>query len=121
MSSSDNEILYTLGELDLLSKPPDSPRRLPSVPKERPSSRPLPPIPRALACKECMTVITSISLLLPLEAVSLILYCSPISVLICFSDTSRIKSIQGVLWEGISIHRNVRSTESYHNAESHQR
>ncbi|KAJ3814561.1 hypothetical protein EV368DRAFT_49956 [Lentinula lateritia] len=69
MSSSDNEILYTLGELDLLPKPPGSPRRLPSVPKERPSSRPLPPIPRALACKECMTVITSISLLLPLEAI----------------------------------------------------
>lgn len=56
----------------MLSKPasaPGSSRRLPSVPRERPSSRPLPPIPRALACKECMSVITSISLLLPLEAV----------------------------------------------------
>ncbi|KAF9071740.1 hypothetical protein BDP27DRAFT_1197273, partial [Rhodocollybia butyracea] len=51
-----------------------SPRRLPSVPVEKPSrtrptSRPLPPVPRSLACKQCMTVITSISLLLPLEAI----------------------------------------------------
>ncbi|KAF5393280.1 hypothetical protein D9757_000605 [Collybiopsis confluens] len=44
-------------------------RRLPSVPPERPTSRPLPPIPRALACRHCMTDITSISYLLPLEAI----------------------------------------------------
>jgi hypothetical protein len=66
LRTSDN----ALGELDL-QRPPSSPRRLPSVPSghTRPTSRPLPPIPRALACKQCMTAITSISSLLPLEAI----------------------------------------------------
>ncbi|KAJ3724521.1 hypothetical protein EV361DRAFT_624892 [Lentinula raphanica] len=69
MSASDSELLITLGDLELIPKSPGSPRRLPTLPKERPTSRPLPPIPRALACKRCMTTITSISLLLPLEAI----------------------------------------------------
>ncbi|KAF5370883.1 hypothetical protein D9758_002059 [Tetrapyrgos nigripes] len=63
-------------ELDFLATSTSAPRRLPSLPLERsPSSsrptstRPLPPIPRALACKKCKTTITSISLLLPLEAI----------------------------------------------------
>ncbi|ESK97175.1 yippee zinc-binding protein moh1 [Moniliophthora roreri MCA 2997] len=74
MSLSDIQKLAAAGELDFLSKPPStprSPRRLPSLPRERPVSvsRPLPPAPHSLACKKCRTNVTSISLLLPLEAI----------------------------------------------------
>lgn len=50
---------------------PPSRRRLPSLPRARPVSatRPLPPIPRPLWCKECRTCITSINHLLPLSAI----------------------------------------------------
>ncbi|KAK7472855.1 hypothetical protein VKT23_000963 [Stygiomarasmius scandens] len=61
-----------VGELDF-SKPPPTPRRLPSLPQSGPASRPrprpLPPIPRALACKKCQSLVTSVSLLLPLESI----------------------------------------------------
>ncbi|KAF9268890.1 hypothetical protein L218DRAFT_970140 [Marasmius fiardii PR-910] len=62
--------LTATGEPDFLSKPP-SPRRLPSLPRERPVSysRPLPPVPRTLSCKKCHSRVTSISFLLPLEAI----------------------------------------------------
>ncbi|KAJ6625619.1 hypothetical protein B0H10DRAFT_2002340 [Mycena sp. CBHHK59/15] len=45
------------------------PRRLPSVPRVRSLSRPLPPIPRPLACKQCKTCITSCNALLPPSAI----------------------------------------------------
>ncbi|KAF8070465.1 hypothetical protein FPV67DRAFT_1779822 [Lyophyllum atratum] len=42
------------------------PRRLPQVPRSaRPTSRPLPLVPRPLACKQCRTCITSSHVLLP--------------------------------------------------------
>jgi len=47
---------------------PQSPRRrLPTVPqaRARPLSRPLPPIPRPLSCKQCKTIITSYNAVLP--------------------------------------------------------
>ncbi|KAF9462406.1 hypothetical protein BDZ94DRAFT_1261292 [Collybia nuda] len=45
-------------------------RRLPIPPRPiRPNSRPLPKIPRALACKQCRTCITSSSALLPSSAI----------------------------------------------------
>ncbi|RDB25077.1 hypothetical protein Hypma_007908 [Hypsizygus marmoreus] len=48
------------------------PRRLPPVPvaprSARPTSRPLPQVPRALACKQCGTCITSTYVLLPTSA-----------------------------------------------------
>lgn len=48
------------------------PRRLPPVPRSaRPTSRPLPQVPRALACKQCRTCITSSKVLLPPTAVSI--------------------------------------------------
>ncbi|KAJ8076471.1 hypothetical protein PM082_000894 [Marasmius tenuissimus] len=71
MSSQGLQNLFaTREEPDFLSKPP-SPRRLPSVPRERPMSysRPLPPVPRTLSCKHCRCKVTSISFLLPLEAI----------------------------------------------------
>jgi hypothetical protein len=53
------------------TNPPLTPRRLPAPPKEtRRISRPLPKVPRALACKQCGTSITSHSALLPESAVS---------------------------------------------------
>ncbi|KAF8893305.1 hypothetical protein BD779DRAFT_1669637 [Infundibulicybe gibba] len=50
------------GERDTLSRSPL--RRLPPVPSPG-SSRPLPPIPQALACKRCYMCITSHNVLLP--------------------------------------------------------
>ncbi|KAJ7783203.1 hypothetical protein B0H16DRAFT_1495921 [Mycena metata] len=48
----------------------DSPRRcLPAVPRTRPTSRPLPSIPRPLSCKACKTCITSCNAELPLSAI----------------------------------------------------
>ncbi|KAJ7462336.1 hypothetical protein B0H11DRAFT_2055262 [Mycena galericulata] len=49
--------------------PPESPRRLPSVPHMRRTSRPLPPIPRPLSCKQCKTCITSYNALFPPSAI----------------------------------------------------
>ncbi|KAF8906518.1 hypothetical protein CPB84DRAFT_1769978 [Gymnopilus junonius] len=54
-----------------------SPPRLPSVPRRLPAppqqskriSRPLPKIPRALACKQCTTCITSQNFVLPQSAI----------------------------------------------------
>ncbi|KAJ7096294.1 hypothetical protein C8R44DRAFT_644349 [Mycena epipterygia] len=45
---------------------PQSPRRLPSVPRVNSiESRPLPPIPRPLSCKTCKTCVTSCSAIFP--------------------------------------------------------
>ncbi|KAJ7770218.1 hypothetical protein DFH07DRAFT_269308 [Mycena maculata] len=44
---------------------PESPRRLPSVPRMRHLSRPLPPIPRPLSCRQCHTCITSSNAVFP--------------------------------------------------------
>ncbi|KAJ6586950.1 hypothetical protein DFH09DRAFT_1308040 [Mycena vulgaris] len=49
--------------------PLDSPRRLPSVPRPRPTSRPLPAIPRPLSCKTCCNVITSLNASFPPSAI----------------------------------------------------
>ncbi|SJK97686.1 uncharacterized protein ARMOST_00939 [Armillaria ostoyae] len=46
----------------------ESLRRLPSVPTAR-QSRPLPPVPRPLACRRCKTSVTSIGVLLPLSKI----------------------------------------------------
>ncbi|KAF5322553.1 hypothetical protein D9619_001776 [Psilocybe cf. subviscida] len=49
---------------------PPTPRRLPAPPNEsRRISRPLPKVPRALACKQCGTSITSHSSILPESAI----------------------------------------------------
>ncbi len=46
----------------------ESLRRLPSVPTIR-QPRPLPPVPRPLACRRCKASVTSIGVLLPLSKV----------------------------------------------------
>ncbi|KAJ7132746.1 hypothetical protein C8R43DRAFT_1023079 [Mycena crocata] len=48
---------------------PGSPRRLPSLPRVHSMSRPLPPIPRPLSCKQCKTCITSCNALFPPAAI----------------------------------------------------
>ncbi|KAJ7647309.1 hypothetical protein FB45DRAFT_893015 [Roridomyces roridus] len=47
------------------SDPPKSPRRLPSIPRTRHLSRPLPKIPLALACKQCGSSISSLNCMFP--------------------------------------------------------
>ncbi|KAF7361869.1 Protein yippee-like [Mycena venus] len=46
-------------------------RRLPAVPqaRARPLSRPLPPIPKPLSCKQCKTTVTSYNATLPASAI----------------------------------------------------
>ncbi|KAK0226105.1 hypothetical protein IW262DRAFT_1359762 [Armillaria fumosa] len=51
-----------------VDQPLESLRRLPSVPTAR-QPRPLPPVPRPLACRRCKTSVTSIGVLLPLSKI----------------------------------------------------
>ncbi|KAJ7579216.1 hypothetical protein C8J56DRAFT_1169957 [Mycena floridula] len=74
MSFSDQESIYSesteSSERNSYNAPSSSnKRRLPAVPRARPTSRPLPPIPRPLWCKQCRSSITSMNHLLPLSAI----------------------------------------------------
>src|ERR1700733_7556713 len=87
------------------------PRRLPPVPRAaRTKSRPLPqvPRPRALACKECNTCITSSRSILSPSAVSIELFPLPELPSNDLPDSWRFPIIQRVRRESVAVHRNVR-------------
>lgn len=85
-----------------------APRRLPAPPlQSKRISRPLPKIPRVLACKQCTTCITSQNFILPQSAVS-INNSSLTSISSSFAlDPSGFTILQRFLGESVFVHRNV--------------